>query len=281
MADILLNKPAAGGSREIGTETGSRFFIEFDPHTSLMQREGDSFVFSFADGSNVTLTDFYKTYSNDTMPSFAMQGTEVTGQQFFAAMNVEKLMPDPQGGAGSSNSATKTTGHYSEYGNMALLSGLDRLNGEDAGWSDGGVIDNELDAMAAPNDDEEPVHHAVSIAAEDTDESAATLRFVLTLDSAAQGDIVAVVSVGGREYEVAFAEGEATKVLEVENTFNTEDVYKDPGAVAAHIVSVSGGEGIEVSIAREEAVAQIADSIDNTDVTISGEDIEEGAAAVF
>ncbi len=62
MADILLNKPAAGGSREISTEMGSRFLIEFDPHTAVMQREGDSFVFSFADGSNVTLTDFYKTY---------------------------------------------------------------------------------------------------------------------------------------------------------------------------------------------------------------------------
>ena len=58
MADILLKKPATGESHQISSETGSRFLIEFDPNDAMLNREGDSFVFSFPDGSSIEVTDF-------------------------------------------------------------------------------------------------------------------------------------------------------------------------------------------------------------------------------
>ena len=286
MADLHLSRPAAGASQIIPCAPGARFVFDFPAADAAMTRSGDDLVFTFADGSGVVLQDFYKVYNRDQLPGFAMEGADVAAADFFAAMGQEDLMPAAGHAQGRS---AHGHGHYSEQGSMELLGGLKgSLDGEDVGWTSGGIIWNVPEAaMAEPADEEEPLPlpepeaFSVSLAAQDTDEGAATLRFVLTLDRAAQSDITAVVSVGGREFTVAFPAGETEAVLDVPNTFNTEDAYTDPGSAAARIVSVSGGEGVEVSIATGSAEAQIADTTDDTQVTITGKDIVEGRDAVF
>ena len=93
MADLHLSRPSAGTSQTITYAPGTRFVFEFPTSESTMTRSGDNLVFSFGDGARVVLQDFYGTYNKDQLPSFAMEGVEVTAADFFTAMNQEDLMP--------------------------------------------------------------------------------------------------------------------------------------------------------------------------------------------
>ncbi len=142
MADINLSRPAAGASQNIPCAPDARFVFDFPTTDATMTRSGEDLVFSFVDGASVVLQDFYGTYNKDQLPSFAMEGVEVAAADFFAAMNQEDLMP----AAGpASNSSVRANGHYNEYGDSALLSGLNRLGGEDVGWPGGGIPEHDLD----------------------------------------------------------------------------------------------------------------------------------------
>ena len=151
MNDVRLTRPAAGSNQNITCAADSRFVFEFPTDAASLSRTGDDLVLSFEDGGAILLKEFYKTYSSENMPSFAMDGTEVSGADFFMAMNQEDLMP----AAGPSTSGgVNGHGHYSEYGNMDLLDGLARLGGLDLGWHDG-VEDHELYGGGGRDDDEE------------------------------------------------------------------------------------------------------------------------------
>ena len=171
MADFHLTRPVAGASLTTPCAPDARFVFDFATDESTMSRNGDNLIFSFADGSSVVLQDFYTAYNTDALPSFAMQGVQVAAPDFFSAMGHEDLMP----AAGPAASAAQLgAGHYNEYGNMDLLGGLGRLGGEDAGWQDGSNLENILDGLAEPDEDETAGElYTISIAAENTDESAA------------------------------------------------------------------------------------------------------------
>ena len=134
MADIRLAKPAAGTTQTVPSAPDGRFIFDFPADAATLTRSGDNLVLTFEDGASIQLQGFYTTYSKEEMPSFQVEGVEISGQDFFAALG-EDLMPAAGPAAGSSASRS---GRYNEYGGSDLLDGLDHLGRLDIGF-DGGV----------------------------------------------------------------------------------------------------------------------------------------------
>ncbi|MBM6895443.1 DUF5801 repeats-in-toxin domain-containing protein, partial [Desulfovibrio piger] len=134
MADIRLAKPAAGTTQTVPSAPDGRFIFDFPADAATLTRSGDNLVLTFEDGASIQLQDFYTTYSKEEMPSFQVEGVEISGQDFFAALG-EDLMPAAGPAAGSSASRS---GRYNEYGGNDLLDGIDHLGRLDVGF-DGGV----------------------------------------------------------------------------------------------------------------------------------------------
>ena len=134
MADIRLAKPAAGTTQTVPSAPNGRFIFDFPADAATLTRNGDDLVLTFEDGSSIRLQGFYTTYSKEEMPSFQVEGVEISGQDFFAALG-EDLMPAAGPAAGSS---AARGGRYNEYGGSDLLDGIDHLGRLDIGF-DGGT----------------------------------------------------------------------------------------------------------------------------------------------
>ena len=133
MADIRLAKPVAGTTQTVPSAPDGRFIFDFPADAATLTRNGDDLVLSFEDGSSIQLQGFYTTYSKEEMPSFQVEGVEISGEDFFAALG-EDLMPAAGPAAGSSASRG---GRYNEYGGSDLLDGIDHLGRLDIGFDDG------------------------------------------------------------------------------------------------------------------------------------------------
>ena len=133
MADIRLAKPVAGTTQTVPSAPDGRFIFDFPADAATLTRNGDDLVLSFEDGSSIRLQGFYTTYSKEDMPSFQVEGVEISGEDFFAALG-EDLMPAAGPAAGSSASRG---GRYNEYGGSDLLDGIDHLGRLDIGFDDG------------------------------------------------------------------------------------------------------------------------------------------------
>ena len=133
MADIRLAKPVAGTTQTVPSAPDGRFIFDFPADAATLTRNGDDLVLSFEDGSSIRLQGFYTTYSKEEMPSFQVEGVEISGQDFFAALG-EDLMPAAGPAAGSSASRG---GRDNEYGGSDLLDGIDHLGRLDIGFGDG------------------------------------------------------------------------------------------------------------------------------------------------
>ena len=133
MADIRLAKPVAGTTQTVPSAPDGRFIFDFPADAATLTRNGDDLVLSFEDGSSIRLQGFYTTYSKEEMPSFQVEGVEISGQDFFAALG-EDLMP--AAGPAASSSASRG-GRYNEYGGSDLLDGIDHLGRLDIGFGDG------------------------------------------------------------------------------------------------------------------------------------------------
>ena len=134
MADIRLAKPAAGTTQTVPSAPDGRFIFDFPADAATLTRSGDNLVLTFEDGASIQVQGFYTTYSKEEMPSFQVDGVEISGQDFFAALG-EDLMP--AAGPAASSSAARG-GRYNEYGGSDLLDGIDHLGRLDVGF-DGGV----------------------------------------------------------------------------------------------------------------------------------------------
>ena len=133
MADIRLAKPAAGTTQTVPSAPDGRFIFDFPADAATLTRNGDDLVLTFEDGAAIQLQGFYTTYSKEDMPSFQVEGVEISGQDFFAALG-EDLMPAAGPAAGSSASRG---GRYNEYGGSDLLDGINHLGRLDIGFGDG------------------------------------------------------------------------------------------------------------------------------------------------
>ncbi|MEE0070064.1 MAG: VCBS domain-containing protein, partial [Desulfovibrio sp.] len=101
---------------------------------------------------------FYTTYSKEEMPSFQVEGVEISGQDFFAALG-EDLMPAAGPAAGSSASRG---GRYNEYGGSDLLDGIDHLGRLDIGFDGATQLATDTVEPSAPEVD---IDYDVTIAA--------------------------------------------------------------------------------------------------------------------
>uniref|UniRef100_UPI0025D2F74F Ig-like domain-containing protein n=1 Tax=uncultured Mailhella sp. TaxID=1981031 RepID=UPI0025D2F74F len=137
MADIRLAKPAAGTSSNIVCAPEARFIFDFPTDEAVLSREGDNLVITFEDGSTLQLVNFYTAYSSQNMPTFEVQGAEISGEDFFTAMNEPDLMP--AAGPGRAAGAQGNGNRFHDYVTSDLLDGLDRLGGLDIGWPGEGV----------------------------------------------------------------------------------------------------------------------------------------------
>ena len=105
MADLTLNKPAAGAQNVINAEPDSRIELNFPTDQATLERSGNDLVFHFDDGSSIVIRDFYTAYTKESMPDFVLDGTPISGEQFFTDLNGEDLMPaaGPAANAGNAD----------------------------------------------------------------------------------------------------------------------------------------------------------------------------------
>ena len=144
MAIVTLHHPASGERQTLSCVPGNQFVFDFPMAEALVSRDGDRLVLTFEDGSSIVLEDFYTVYTKDSMPDFVVDGTEVSGIDFFTALNQEDLMP----AAGPSASASSAKGgRFHEFSDADLVSGVDRLGGLDL--SSNRAFDAELSEWAA------------------------------------------------------------------------------------------------------------------------------------
>ena len=157
MADIRLAKPAAGTTQTVPSAPNGRFIFDFPADAATLTRNGDDLVLTFEDGSSIQLQGFYTTYSKEEMPSFQVEGVEISGQDFFAALG-EDLMP----AAGPAASSASRSGRYNEYGGSDLLDGIDHLGRLDLGFDGGTQLATDTVEPSAPEVD---IDYDVTIAA--------------------------------------------------------------------------------------------------------------------
>lgn len=86
------------------------------------------------------MTGFYTTYNSEEMPDFEVDGTTISGADFFTAMNEPDLMP----AAGPATVTVADGARYHEYANSSLLGGIDHLGGLDLGFDRAEEPENDL-----------------------------------------------------------------------------------------------------------------------------------------
>lgn len=130
MADMQLSRPAAGQQILLQNAENARLVLEFSPAEATLERENDNLVFKFEDGGSVVLSNFYTAYTSESLPTFQIDGAEISGQDFFAALD-SSLMP----AAGPAAAAAPAAGgRFNNFGTSDLLDGIDRLDGLDIGF---------------------------------------------------------------------------------------------------------------------------------------------------
>lgn len=125
MADLTLRHPANGANQVIPSEKFDHIAVRFFLRTAwILSKEGNDLLLSFEDGSRITLTDFYTTFSKDSIPDFIVDGTSVSGSEFFAALNEPDLMPAAGPAVAASNA---DGGRFHEYTDASLMVGSNVL----------------------------------------------------------------------------------------------------------------------------------------------------------
>lgn len=152
MADLTLRHPANGANQVIPSEKFDHIAFDFPADSVVLSKEGNDLLLSFEDGSRITLTDFYTTFSKDSIPDFIVDGTSVSGSEFFAALNEPDLMPAAGPAVAASNA---DGGRFHEYTDASLMDGVERLGGLDLGLNRAAEPDRELEAYGNRGVEEE------------------------------------------------------------------------------------------------------------------------------
>ncbi len=137
MADITLQKPTAGQVVTLVPQSEDRLLFDFDAGSATLTRDDNNLVMSFEDGASLVLTDFYVAYTSENMPTFLIEGAEVKGEDFFAALG-DELMP----AAGPAAGPVLGSGSSVGFGFGVLgegLTSLGTINSDLPASSDGGL----------------------------------------------------------------------------------------------------------------------------------------------
>ncbi len=84
MADITLEKPPAGQNITVEAHAGARFIVKFDTSEATPKKDGANFIFSFEDGSSITITNFYGK-PQSSAPELPWHDTFVPIEDFFSS----------------------------------------------------------------------------------------------------------------------------------------------------------------------------------------------------
>lgn len=133
MRSLTLSRPAASQQTLVAAEPDSRITLNFPADQASLERAGDDLLFSFDDGSSIRIENFYSEYNKDNAPDFEIDGQLVSSADFFSAFGPD-LAPAAGPAAGAERSA-----RYSQWGDSALMDGVDHLNGLDIGFDGSGT----------------------------------------------------------------------------------------------------------------------------------------------
>ncbi len=156
MANIILQKPAAGQSISHTPQAEDILVFEFTPGDAQLERVEDNLVASFEDGSSIVLTDFYIAYTAENMPEFLIEGETVPGEAFFAALG-EELMP-----AAGGNTTPQGSGTSQGFESGTLLGGIDRTSGLDQDNENTPSLQNISTRSISDNNDDTIVNTIVN-----------------------------------------------------------------------------------------------------------------------
>ncbi|NQY94028.1 MAG: DUF4114 domain-containing protein, partial [Campylobacteraceae bacterium] len=111
----------------------------------------------------------------------------------------------------------------------------------------------------------------VNLSTTDVTEDDVNVTFTATLTHAAQGNVSVVTTQG----TITILDGETVGSI----TVNTQDsdVYVDPDSISATITSATGGNFENLVIGTDSASAQIADTINDTTLTLADVNVNEGS----
>lgn len=104
----------------------TKYLLNFSPDQATLDRTDNDLIFKFEDGSSVSVVNFYSAYTKDSMPDFEIDGSRVSGNDFFTAFG-------PNLAPGADTSAVERSSHYAEHDNAELAVGIDHLGGLDMG----------------------------------------------------------------------------------------------------------------------------------------------------
>ncbi len=134
------------------------------------------------------------------------------------------------------------------------------------------VAVNDAGAVTVVSDTPTPTYVVLSVA--DVNEDDASTTFAVTLTHPAQTDVTVVTNLG----TVLIPAGESTGMLVVDTA--DPDVYRDPTSITASVTGVTGGNFELVDFGGASATAQITDTLDTTQVSISAGAVTEDEPSV-
>ena len=123
----LLNNPQ-GQVVTVPVTAGMELEFGFDPGSEAqLSRDGDNLIFTFEDGGQIVLTDFYA-QEIEQLPTMDIQGAQISAEDFLASLGDETLLP-AAGPAAPAAPASPDSSGSGAYGDSAgnLIGGIDYL----------------------------------------------------------------------------------------------------------------------------------------------------------
>lgn len=206
MASINLTHPGSNIQQSVSLGGADQISLGFNASDAVFTHVDNDLVLKFNDGATLELDGFYEDYHKDNLPSFIVNGQEIKGSDFFAAMNDPDLMPaaGPEAQRTDSNS-------YHEYDNMALASGISHLDGLDyRSENDAAVaaeasraLDQIIEGTNIARGMPEPVKTTVSLS-----QGSEGVFVTITLSQAPTAPGQIVYQINGQEFVANFAPGQ-------------------------------------------------------------------------
>ncbi len=81
--EMALNKPQMGTTNKFKPQAGDSFTFNFPLEDAVLDRKGTNFVMSFADGTSIELTNFYKVFTKKNVPIFVVDGQAMPADVIF------------------------------------------------------------------------------------------------------------------------------------------------------------------------------------------------------
>ncbi len=123
----LLNNPQ-GQIATIPITPNMDLELGFDPGSEAqLSRDGDNLIFTFTDGGQIVLADFYALPAEE-LPALNIQGAQISAEDFLASLGNETLLP-AAGPTAPTAPATPDSSGTGAYGDDAgnLIGGVDYL----------------------------------------------------------------------------------------------------------------------------------------------------------